>query len=83
MCKFCKQSPYLTAREAAKFLRLTVRTLENKRWDGNGPAFHRHGRIFYHIDDLKEWSAMRRYNSTSEKSKKKPNNKPDEEPKEE
>lgn len=77
MCESCKGSPYLTVEEAAEYLRLSVRTLENKRWAGSGPAFHRHGRVFYHIDDIKEWAATRRYNSTSERSIKKPKKPPE------
>jgi hypothetical protein len=52
-----KSSPYLTVREAAEFLRLRPRTLDNMRWRGIGPKHRKHGgRIVYDINDLIEWS---------------------------
>jgi hypothetical protein len=52
-----KWSPYLKVREAASFLRLRGRTLDNMRWLGTGPKYRKHGgRIVYHIHDLIEWS---------------------------
>jgi hypothetical protein len=52
-----RSSPYLTVQEAAAFLRLRPRTLDNMRWRGIGPKYRKHGgRIVYHIDDLIEWS---------------------------
>ena len=51
------RSPFLTAAEAAEFLRLKTHTLENMRWQGTGPKFRKHGgRILYHRSDLKQWS---------------------------
>ena len=50
-------SPYLTAGEAAQFLRLKERTLNNMRWRGEGPHFRKHGgRVIYHKSDLEGWS---------------------------
>jgi len=50
-------SPFRTTAEAARFLRLKKRTLDNMRWKGVGPKYRKHGgRICYHIDDLKAWS---------------------------
>jgi Helix-turn-helix domain len=61
------QNPFLNVREASDFLRLKKRTLDNMRWMGTGPSFRKHGgRIFYHIDELKEWSLETRANSTSQ-----------------
>jgi hypothetical protein len=52
-----KPSPYLTVHEAAAFLRLRPRTLDNMRWRGIGPRYRKHGgRIVYDINDLIEWS---------------------------
>jgi hypothetical protein len=60
-------NPFLTVTEAASYLRLKKRTLDNMRWMGTGPKFRKHGgRIYYHIDELKEWSLNSRRNSTSE-----------------
>jgi len=43
-------SPFLTTREAAAFLRVKRRTLDNWRWVGKGPAFHKHGqRVVYTV----------------------------------
>lgn len=61
------ENPFLTVAEAAQYLRLKKRTLDNMRWMGTGPKFRKHGgRIFYHIDDLTEWSKNSRRQSTSE-----------------
>lgn len=58
---------FLTVSEAAEYLRLKKRTLDNMRNIGTGPKFRKHGgRIYYHIDELKEWSLNSRRNSTSE-----------------
>lgn len=52
-----KGSPFLNTAQAAHYIGLHARTLENMRWKGLGPKFRRHGRfIRYHIDDLDEWS---------------------------
>jgi hypothetical protein len=61
------ETPFLSVEEAAKWLRLKKRTLDNMRWMGTGPKFRKHGgRIFYHRDDLVEWSQNSRRRSTSE-----------------
>jgi hypothetical protein len=55
------RNPFLTTAEAGHLLHLTVRTLERLRRNGAGPAYRRHGRyIFYHIDDLMDWSRSTR-----------------------
>ena len=60
------ESPFLDVEEAAKYLRLKKRTLDNMRWQGIGPKFRKHGgRILYHIDDLRSWSDSCRRGSTS------------------
>jgi Helix-turn-helix domain len=65
--KEVNQNPFLNVSEASDFLRLKKRTLDNMRWMGTGPSFRKHGgRIFYHIDELKEWSLATRANSTSQ-----------------
>jgi hypothetical protein len=48
-------NPFLNVREAGQYLRLEKRTLDNMRWMGTGPNFRKHGgRVYYHIDELKE-----------------------------
>lgn len=52
-----KGTPFLNTAQAAHYIGLGHRTLEQMRWKGLGPAFRRHGRfIRYHIDDLDAWS---------------------------
>lgn len=52
-----KGSPFLNTAQAAFYIGLNWRTLEQMRWKGIGPRFRRHGRfIRYHIDDLDQWS---------------------------
>jgi Helix-turn-helix domain len=58
-------SPFLAVAEAARYLRLKKRTLDNMRWIGTGPAFRKHGgRVYYHFDELMQWSEERRLIST-------------------
>ena len=53
-------SPYLNTRQAAHFLKMSVRSLERLRTNGKGPTVRRHARMaLYHIDDLAEWSRTR------------------------
>lgn len=60
-------TPFLDTEEAADYLRLKKRTLDNMRWLGSGPRYRKHGgRIRYHIDDLVAWSAQHRKLSTAD-----------------
>ena len=53
-----KLSPYFLEIEAAKYLRMDIRTLRRHRSDETGPPFRRHGGILvYHEKDLDGWSA--------------------------
>lgn len=53
-------TPYLNTDQAAHFLGLSRRTLQEYRTRGVGPAWRRHSRIVqYHIDDLMAWSEDR------------------------
>ncbi|PHR54825.1 MAG: DNA-binding protein [Robiginitomaculum sp.] len=50
-------SPFRTPQEAAAFLRIHVRTLNNMRYRGAGPRYRKHGgKVVYHIEDLRAWS---------------------------
>ena len=61
------KSLFLTVDEAATYLRLKKRTLDNMRWMGTVPNFCKYGgRFVYHIDELKEWSLETRPKSTSQ-----------------
>jgi predicted DNA-binding transcriptional regulator AlpA len=52
-----KGSPFLNTAQAAHYLGLAKRTLEDWRGEGLGPTPRRHGRfVRYHIDDLDAWS---------------------------
>ena len=61
---------YLTQSEAAELLRLSTRTLERMRIEGNGPRFVKAGgrRVIYRESDLEEWALSRTFQSTSEVS---------------
>ena len=64
-----KDSPYLTPREAAAFLRLKRRTLANMRHRRTGPHYRKHGgRIVYSVDDLTAWSRATRRRSEHDAS---------------
>lgn len=50
------KSPYLTAEEAAAYLRTTTGTLSQWRLHNRGPAFHRLGaKILYRLEDLESF----------------------------
>lgn len=50
-------TPFLSPEQAAFYLGMSTRTLQEYRSTGTGPRFRRHGRhIRYHIDDLDAWS---------------------------
>ena len=52
-----KGSPFLSTEQAAFYLGLSARKLQQMRAAGGGPGFRRHSRyIRYHIDDLDAWS---------------------------
>jgi hypothetical protein len=61
-------SPFFWAAEAAIYLRISLRALENFRETGEGPAYRKHGgRIVYHREDLDRWSARRRFRSSAKR----------------
>jgi hypothetical protein len=50
-------SPFLTTKEAAGYLRVSERTLQNWRYVSTGPGYRKHvGVVVYHIDDLNAFS---------------------------
>lgn len=50
-------SPFLSPEQAAHYLGVSVRTLQEHRSACTGPRFRRHCRhVRYHIDDLDSWS---------------------------
>jgi len=60
-------SALLSEEEAAPFVGTEPKTLANWRTMGKGPKFIRVGRkVKYHPDDVAEWVAARRVQSTSE-----------------
>jgi Helix-turn-helix domain len=60
-------SRYLTNSEAAAYLNLSPRTLENWRVLGGGPRFRKFGRrVIYAVDDLELWAVAKSCVSTSD-----------------
>jgi len=60
-------SPFLAETEAARFLRVSPRTMQRWRLSGGGPVFRRHGRhVVYSKLDLVEFSESSARRSTSE-----------------
>lgn len=52
-----KGSPFLNTEQAAFYLGLSARKLQQMRRLETGPLFRRHSRyVRYHIDDLDAWS---------------------------
>lgn len=57
MAEEFNKGPFLTIKEAAQFLRVHHRTLDNWRWAGKGPRYRKHGkRVVYLKDDLVDYS---------------------------
>ena len=53
------QSPFLTTQEAASYLRISARTMENWRWSNDGPEYRKHGgTVVYHLEDLNAFSTV-------------------------
>ncbi|MBU2531158.1 MAG: helix-turn-helix domain-containing protein [Alphaproteobacteria bacterium] len=66
-----KRTLYITATEAADYLRLKPATLAAMRVDGSGPTYYkvgnkRRGKVLYTYEDLDAWLARYRFGSTSE-----------------
>lgn len=62
-----EEGPFLTTKEAARFLKLKANTLEKMRVYGGGPQYRKHGRhVVYHVDDLMAWSNLRKKDSTAD-----------------
>lgn len=58
---------YMTTVQAASFLAMSERTLENWRCTGYGPPFAQFGRrVTYLKSDLEGWAGAQRFTSTSE-----------------
>lgn len=56
-----KGSPFLNTAQAAHYLGLSIRTLEEMRQRGEGPEPRRHGRMLrYHIADIDAWSLAKK-----------------------
>ena len=59
-----KGSPFLSTEQAAFYLGLSPRRMQQMRASACGPEFRRHSRfVRYHIDDLDAWSEMSRSRS--------------------
>ena len=58
-------SPFLNTAQAAHYLGLSHRRLEEMRQEGCGPAYRKHGEaVRYHINDLDAWSEAAKRLST-------------------
>ncbi len=58
-------SPFLSCTEAALYLRLSARALENYRANGGGPRYRKHGaKVVYPLENLIAWSKKREYEHT-------------------
>jgi hypothetical protein len=65
--KFPLPLPFLRTQEAARFIRLSYRTLEKYRVYGSGPKYSKiGGRIVYTVSDLREWVERGVRRSTSD-----------------
>lgn len=49
-------SPWMTPKEAAEYLKTTVRTLQHYRTKKSGPHYEKRGKVIrYNIEDLDRW----------------------------
>ena len=57
----------LRTQEAARFLGISIRTLEKHRTSGTGPTYRKiGGRVLYTVHDLESWSEIGTRKSTRE-----------------
>lgn len=55
--------------EAARFLGISIRTLEKHRTYGTGPTYRKiGGRVVYAVEDLQAWTASGARKSTTDKN---------------
>jgi len=60
---------FLRTKEAARFLGISLRTLEKHRTYGTGPTYRKiGGRVLYAVEDLQAWTAIGARKSTSDKN---------------
>jgi hypothetical protein len=65
--KFPLRLPFLRAKEAARFIGVSCRTLEKHRICGTGPKYMKvGGRIIYAVTDLREWAERGARRATSD-----------------
>ncbi|MBP2147600.1 MULTISPECIES: AlpA family transcriptional regulator [Alphaproteobacteria] len=58
----------LRTQEAARFLGISLRTLEKHRTYGTGPTYRKiGGRVLYTVEDLQAWADIGARKSTSDK----------------
>lgn len=58
---------YLTQKQAADLLHISVRTLERMRLEGNGPRFLKAGRrVLYSQLSIEDWLNQRTFESAAE-----------------
>ncbi|MDJ0944574.1 MAG: hypothetical protein QNJ30_14005 [Kiloniellales bacterium] len=65
------REPFVTERQAAAFLKISVRTLQRWRVEpppGGAPRFYKLGakRVAYRLSDPSRWAETRAFSSTSE-----------------
>ena len=65
------QRNYLRSAEAAEYMRLSRRTLEDMRYSGGGPKYYKMGphprsHVLYTKEDIDAWLQLRHVSSTSE-----------------
>ena len=59
----------LRTKEAARFLSISIRTLEKHRTYGTGPTYRKiGGRVLYAVEDLQAWTAIGARKSTRDKT---------------
>lgn len=60
---------FLRAPDAARFLGISIRTLEKHRTYGTGPTYRKiGGRVVYSVDDLQAWTENGVRKSTTDKT---------------
>lgn len=58
---------FLTSRQAAEYLGISIRTLEKGRSFGSGPRYRKFGRnVRYTTDDLDKWAKAYSFEATSD-----------------
>ena len=62
-----EKEEYFNTKEVAKYMKISPRTIERWRTEGQGPEYHKVGRkVIYNVSDINAYLASNKYSHTSQ-----------------